>query len=94
MVVEAGKLHIYPDVYSFKKNTVENLRLELKNNEVDTSEVSDETLKQILAKAKAKKQYVVSLEQLRAGDYLSGEVIPVLNLPKKKRKRKSRRRRR
>ncbi len=90
LVVEAGKLHIYPDVYAYKKNTVENLREELKSNGIDDENASDETLAKMLAKAKSKKQYVVSMDDLRAGNYLGGQVIPVLTKKKSKRKRRRR----
>ena len=94
LVIKSRKLHIYPDVYSFKKNTVKNLREELTKNGIDASEISDETLKRALGKAKAKKQYVIGVDKLRAGEYLNGKVIPVLKRKtKSKRKKRGRRRR-
>ena len=93
LVVEDSILHIYPDVYGYKKNTVENLRKELTANGIDSSEVPDETLNKMLASAKSKKQYVVSLEKIRAGKYLEGETLPVLKVETKTKKRKKRRRR-
>ncbi len=78
MVTEAGNLHIYPDVYDYKKNTVENLRKELKANNVDEAEISDAVLGKMLALVKAKKQYVISLEQIREGDFFGGKLKPVL----------------
>lgn len=94
LVIKGGKLHVYPDVYSFRKNTVLNLRDELKTNGIDASKVSDETLKKMLSRAKSKKQYVISVEQLQNGDYLSGKVIPVLKRkikPKRKKRRRGKR---
>jgi hypothetical protein len=88
LVVEAGFLHIYPDVYSYKKNTVANLREELNSNGIETTDISDETIEKMLARAKAKKQYIVSMENLRAGNYLDGKVVPVLERPKRKKKRR------
>ncbi len=84
IVVEAGVLHIYPDVYDYNKNTVENLREELTANGIDNASVTDKMLSQLLDKAVIKKQYVISLKQLRAGNYLDGKVIPVVDFPKSK----------
>lgn len=93
LVVEAGTLHIYPDVYSHKKNTTENLRKELKANGIDVSDVPDATLGKMLSRARAKRQYSVTLAQIRAGNYLDGNVIPVLEKKIKTKKRRIRRRR-
>lgn len=78
IVTEAGNLHIYPDVYEYNKNTVENLRKELQANNVDDADISDAVLSKMLALVKVKKQYVVSLGQIRQGNYFSGKVKPVL----------------
>lgn len=78
-VVEAGRLHIYPDVYDYKKNTVQNLRAELESNGVDAAQINDETLEKMLAQATAKKQFTVSLKSIAAGRPLSdGRAISVL----------------
>ncbi len=80
MVVEAGKLHVYPDVYDRKKNTPENLRAELESNGVDTKNFSDETLSKIIAKAVEKKQFIVSLASIKNGLMLrNGLVTDVIN---------------
>ncbi len=92
LVVEDGKLRIYPDVYGFKKNTVENLREELKANEIDDADISDEILTKMLDRANAKNQYVVSLEEIRAGNYLNGKTIQVLEQADKPKKKTRRRR--
>jgi len=96
-VIEAGKLHIYPDIYEYRKNTTENLRAELESNGVDSSGITDEVLKKMLAQAAAKKQFVVNVESISAGRALSdGRAISVLtqasaqskktNVPKRRRK--------
>jgi len=72
MVVEAGKLRIYPDVYERKTNTVANLRAELKSNGVDAADLGDATLEKMLARAVAKKQFVVSVKNIEAGKALIG----------------------
>ena len=80
LVVEAGRLHIYPDVYEYRKNTVENLRAELESNGVDGSRVSDKMLEAMLAKATAKNQFVVRLKSIVNGNALSdGRVVSVLS---------------
>ena len=72
IVVEAGKLRIYPDVYERKTNTVENLRAELKSSGVDQTNLDDATLEKMLARAIAKKQFVVSVKNIEAGKALIG----------------------
>lgn len=91
LVVEAGNLHIYPDVYGYKKNTAENLRQELKANGIGETKISDAILEKMLSRAKNKTQYIVSLKQIRAGNYLSGKTVSVIeqNTKSSKRKRRS-----
>lgn len=72
LVVEAGRLHIYPDVYDRKQNTIKNLRAELLSNDINASRLSDTTLKKMLGLAAAKKQFVVSVRNIEAGRALSG----------------------
>lgn len=86
IVVEAEKLHIYPDVYDLKKNTVENLRAELHSNGLDATDLSDETLKKMLAQAVTKKQFVVSVKNIKAGKaFLGGQTTAVVTrLPERK----------
>ncbi len=79
IVVEAGKLHIYPDVYDRKKNTIENLRAELETSGVRASKLNDAILKKMLALATEKKQFVVSVRNIEAGKALSGgQTLPVV----------------
>ncbi len=78
-VVEAGRLHIYPDVYDFKTNTAENLRRELESNNVDDSRITDSDLERILSRAVNKKQFVVSVANIEAGRETSGgQILPVV----------------
>jgi hypothetical protein len=78
-VIEAGKLNIYPDVYERATNTVANLRAELETNGIDSSNLSDATLKKMLSQASAKKRFVVSVKNIQAGKALTaGQVIPVV----------------
>ncbi len=79
-VVEAGRLHIYPDVYERETNTVANLRDELKSSGVDSSHIKEKELENILARATARKQFVVSVENIKAGRETSGgRVLPVVS---------------
>lgn len=83
IVVEGSVLHIYPDVYGRKTNSVENLRVELKNHNVDTSGISDETLKAMIERVNDDSQFVVALSEIRAGRGLeAGRTEPIV--PKKK----------
>ncbi len=78
-VIEAGRLHIYPDVYEYRKNTVQNLRAELESNGLDASQITDQTLEKMLAQAAAKKRFTVSAKSIQAGRALSdGRAISVL----------------
>lgn len=72
MVVEAGKLRIYPDIYERKTNTVENLRAELASSGVDAESLNDATLENMLARAIGKKQFVASVKNIEAGKALLG----------------------
>ncbi len=79
-VVEAGRLHIYPDVYDRQTNTVANLRDELKSSGIDSSHIKDKELENILARAVARKQFVVSVENIKAGRETSGgRILPVVS---------------
>ncbi len=78
MVVESDRLHIYPDVYGYNKNTIKNLREELKTNGINETDIPDAALEKMLAKAKSKNQYVISLGQIRSGKYLDGKTVSVI----------------
>ena len=88
MVVENGKLHIYPDVYDMGVNTIEILKSELVDNGVDTSVLTDATLKKMLARAVGKQQFVVAVSDVKLDLSLTrGKVAPVvarLNQPARK----------
>ena len=79
IVVEDGKLHVYPDVYELKRNTLENVRAELKSSGVEDSLVTDAEINRILNLAKGKKKYVASVADLEAGKATSrGRYVAVL----------------
>lgn len=72
LVVEGGKLYIYPDVYERKTNTPERLLAELKSSGVDTSELTAADVKKMLARAVGKTKYVVSAANIEAGNASAG----------------------
>lgn len=78
-VVEAGRLHIYPDIYEYKTNNAERLREELETSGVEVSQITDQDLERILSRATDKKQFVVSVANIEAGRETSGgRVMPVV----------------
>jgi L,D-transpeptidase catalytic domain len=78
-VVEAGRLHIYPDVYDRKTNTIANLRDELQTSGIDAGRITDKELGNIIARATGRNQFVVSVESINAGRESSGgRVMPVV----------------
>ncbi len=93
IVVEAGKLHIYPDVYERKVNTVENLRAELESSGVDAANLDYATLKKMLARAAPKKQFVVSVKNIEAGKSLIGGQTAAIIAPERGTKANGKKRR-
>ena len=67
IVVEGGRLNIYPDVYNHRRNTVENVRRELQTSGVDDKNLSDGQIKRMLAIAVGKRKYVVDVASIRNG---------------------------
>lgn len=79
IIVEGGVLSIYPDVYERDTNTIDNLHRELEDHGVDASRLSNAELRRMLARAKNKQKFVVSLESIEAGRALTdGRSVPVL----------------
>jgi hypothetical protein len=90
MVVEGGVLHIYPDVYEQKTNTVEELRAELEAYKIDVSKLSDATLKKMLESVNSERKFVVPLADVSAGLALEkGKREPLTPYQAKKAQRKS-----
>ena len=82
LVVEGGVLHIYPDVYEKGTNRPARLRAELQASGVDTTDVTDQTLKRMLAKVTRRTQFVVETRSITEGRALEdGQVLPLI--PKK-----------
>lgn len=78
IVVENGVLTIYPDVYERNANTVEHLRAEFHAFGVDTSELSDDVLKQMLDKVDGDHRFVVPIADMRKGTGLNGKLEPLI----------------
>lgn len=67
IVVENGKLNVYPDVYEKRMNTVENIRAELRSSGIDDSLVTDREITRIISMAKGKRKYSALVGDLEAG---------------------------
>jgi len=79
IVVENGRLNIYPDVYNQKRNTVENVRRELKTSDVDDDRLTDAQIKRMLTAAIRKKRFVVETKFVESGRAIeSGQVVAVV----------------
>lgn len=82
LVVENGVLHIYPDVYNHRRNTVSNLRTELKTSGIGHEHLSDPELKRMLTAAKGKNKFVVKVSDLDSETaFAKGQVLAVLAKP-------------
>ncbi|HWS88979.1 MAG TPA: L,D-transpeptidase [Pyrinomonadaceae bacterium] len=90
LVVEGGVLHIYPDVYDRRTNTVERLRDELSTSGVDVSDLDDAELKKILAAVTRRTKFVVPVASIQQGRALAdGRTEPLLGSPKPARRRRA-----
>jgi hypothetical protein len=82
LVVEGGVLHIYPDVYDRRTNTLARLRDELRSSGVNDSGVDDETLQRMLQGVTRRTKYVVDVRSLQEGRALTeGRAEPLLGRP-------------
>lgn len=79
MVVENGKLYIYPDVYDRKTNTVEELLTELREYGIDTAKIEKSALEKMIEGVSDDEKYVVALEDIRAGRMENGKTEPVVS---------------
>ena len=75
IVVENGRLNIYPDVYNHKRNTIENVRKELKTSGVNDELVTDKEVARMLRLAVGKQRYVVTVESIEVGKATSGGTL-------------------
>lgn len=65
-VVEGGVLHLYPDVYNQKTNTLENVRAELQDVHVEAVDL-DDNLRKMLARVTMSEEFAVSISDLKGG---------------------------
>jgi hypothetical protein len=93
LVVEGGVLHIYPDVYDRRTNTVERLRDELRTAGVAASALDEETLRQMLDSVTRRTRFVVDVRSIGEGRALTdGRAVPLLGRPDAPRRNARRRR--
>jgi hypothetical protein len=79
LVIEAGMLHLYPDVYGRGTNTAAKLRAELQEANVDVTNLSERTIKQMFRKVTRRSQFVVATSSIAAGQALAdGQVLPLI----------------
>jgi flavorubredoxin len=79
LVIEAGMLHLYPDVYGRGANTAAKLRAELQEANVDVTNLSDRAIKQMFRKVTRHTQFVVATSSIAAGQALAdGQVMPLI----------------
>jgi hypothetical protein len=71
IVVEGGRLNIYPDVYNHKRNTVDNVRRELKSSGVDDDLLTDTQIKRMIAAAAGKRKFVVDISAIESGNAIA-----------------------
>ena len=82
IVVEGGRLNIYPDVYDRKMNTVENVRKELRSADVDDDSLRDAQIKRMIALATGKRKFVVGVREIEDGYTLTkGRAVSVVSQP-------------
>lgn len=82
IVVENGRLNVYPDVYEKKMNSLANIRTELRTSGIDDSLVTDKEIARIIAMAKGKQKYTALVGDLEAGKATSrGKYVSVLSAP-------------
>lgn len=75
IVVENGRLNIYPDVYNYKRNTIANVRNELKTSGVNDELVTDKEIARMLRLAVGKQRYVVTVASIEVGKATSGGTL-------------------
>lgn len=66
IVVENGQLHIYPDVYGYKRNTVAAVRSELRSSGVDDSRMTDAEIRGWIAGVKDRQQFIIGRTEIES----------------------------
>lgn len=79
LVVEGGMLHIYPDVYGRGTNRLARLRAELESAHVNVSNLTDVTLRKMLARATRRTVFVVDISSIEQGRGIEdGKLVPLI----------------
>lgn len=92
IVVENGRLNVYPDVYLRKTNTVANVREELRTSGVDDSNVTDREIEKMLRRVTGKLQFISGIADIEQGLMLTrGKYAPVVQPTKAVGKQRGRR---
>ena len=93
-VVEGGVLHLYPDVYSDRRNaTPARLRAELESSGVNTSRLDDETLNELLSQVTRKTRFEVDVRSIEQGRAIAdGRLVPLIARPEAKKSARRRQR--
>lgn len=79
LVIEEGVLHVYPDVYGRGTNRPSKLRAKLEAAKIDTTNVNDRSLRQILSKVTRRTQFVVDTSSIIEGRAMAdGKVLPLI----------------
>jgi hypothetical protein len=82
IVVEGGRLIVYPDVYNRKLNTVENVRKELQTSGVNDDRLTDAAIKKMIAAATGRQKFVVDVSSIESGLAMTkGRAISVVTTP-------------
>ncbi len=82
IVVEGGRLIIYPDVYNRKLNTVENVRKELQTSSVDDNRLTDAAITKMIASATGRQKFVVDASAIESGLAITkGRAVSVVPPP-------------
>jgi hypothetical protein len=82
IVVEGGRLLIYPDVYNRKLNTIENVRKELQTSGVDDDRLTDAAIKRMIGSATGRQKFVVDTAAIESGLAITkGRSVSVVTTP-------------
>ncbi|HYP54324.1 MAG TPA: L,D-transpeptidase [Pyrinomonadaceae bacterium] len=84
LVVERGRLNIYPDVYGRGTNTIARLRAELETSGVDASRLDDAALSAMLKRPAKGRKFVIAVASLERGSVEDGKLEPVITSPASK----------
>src|SRR5581483_1809134 len=70
-VIEGRVLHLYPDVYGRAGDTLARLRAELQEAGVAAERLDDQTLKEMIGRVSRAEEFIVSVDDIKAGRALT-----------------------